>query len=56
MVRVLRVSTMPMDVLVWVRPIKGGGHIVYLSDEWFETGARGDEGPWKFQGPGWKDR
>lgn len=32
MVRVLRVSSMPFGVLLWVRPVRDG-HVMYVSDQ-----------------------
>lgn len=44
MVQVLRVSSMPFGVLVWVRPV-GDGHVMYVSDDLLG----GALPPWKEQ-------
>ncbi len=46
MVRVLRVSSMPFGVLVWVRPVPGriGDYVMYVSDAAAQAGI---VPPWK---------
>jgi hypothetical protein len=43
MVRVLRVSSMPFDMLLWCRPVVSG-HVMYESEQLLDHGA---VSPWK---------
>lgn len=43
MVQVLRVSSMPLDVLVWVKPVSTG-YVMYVSEQLLQDGSLP---PWK---------